>query len=149
MSALNLPAFYPVLDTGLLARHGLDAIHAAEAILEAGAGILQFRHKDFLSREAFATATRIAALCRDAKALFVMNDRADFALLLGAALHLGQDDLSPADARRVLAEPSIIGLSTHNEIQLRAVDREPVDYLAIGPIFQTGIKTESGSGGGS
>ena len=69
-----------------------------------------------------------------------MNDRADFAKLLGAALHLGQDDLAPADARKILPAGSIIGFSTHNREQLRAGDAEPVDYLAIGPIFATGSK---------
>jgi thiamine-phosphate pyrophosphorylase len=70
----------------------------------------------------------------------VVNDRADVAKLLGAALHLGQDDLAPSDARRILPASSIIGFSTHNEQQLRAGDAEPVDYLAIGPIFATGSK---------
>jgi thiamine-phosphate pyrophosphorylase len=72
--------------------------------------------------------------------LFVVNDRADVALLLNAALHLGQDDLAPSDARRILPAASVIGFSTHNEQQLRAADAEPVDYLAIGPIFATASK---------
>jgi thiamine-phosphate pyrophosphorylase len=55
-------------------------------------------------------------------------------------VHLGQDDLAPADARRILPAPGIIGFSTHNEQQLRAGDAEPVDYLAIGPIFPTRSK---------
>jgi thiamine-phosphate pyrophosphorylase len=67
-----------------------------------------------------------------------MNDRADIAKLLGAALHLGQDDLAPSDAREIT--DTVIGFSTHNEQQLRAGDREPVDYLAIGPIFRTSSK---------
>jgi thiamine-phosphate pyrophosphorylase len=132
---MKLPAFYPVLDADRV-----SAVPAAEALLEAGARILQFRHKSFFSRRAFEEASRIAELCRQAGALFVVNDRADIAKLLDAALHLGQDDLAPADARRILPAPSIIGFSTHNEEQLRAGDREPVDYLAIGPIFATASK---------
>jgi thiamine-phosphate pyrophosphorylase len=135
-----LPAFYPVLDTGLLARRGLDTFAAAEAILEAGARILQFRHKEFFSRDVFDAAARVADLCRTAQALFVMNDRADFALLLGAALHLGQDDLAPSDARRIVGPSGIIGFSTHNRPQLLEGDSQPVDYLAIGPIFATRSK---------
>jgi len=131
-----IPAFYPLLDPSC----GLPATSAAEAILEAGARILQFRHKGFFSRDVFVEAERIAALCRDAGALFVINDRADIAMLLDAALHLGQDDLPPADARRIMPPARIIGFSTHNAVQLRAADREPVDYLAIGPIFATASK---------
>lgn len=127
---MNLPAFYPIV----------SSVTAAEILLEAGARILQYRNKNFFSRAAFEDAGRIAALCRKARALFVVNDRADVAKLLGAGLHLGQDDLAPSDARRILPAPAIIGFSTHNEQQLRVGDREPVDYLAIGPIFATGSK---------
>ncbi|HEX4593614.1 MAG TPA: thiamine phosphate synthase, partial [Bryobacteraceae bacterium] len=112
----------------------------AEAILEADAQILQFRHKSFFSRQVFEDAERVAKLCRDAGALFVINDRADVAMLLDAALHLGQDDLPPADARRLMPPNRVIGFSTHNAGQLRAGDHEPVDYLAIGPIFGTSSK---------
>ena len=126
----TVPNFYPIVDSA----------DAAEAILEAGARILQFRHKGFFSRHVFELAERIAALCRDAGALFVINDRADIAMLLDAALHLGQDDLPPADARRIMPPGRIIGFSTHTADQLRTGDREPVDYLAIGPIFTTGSK---------
>jgi thiamine-phosphate pyrophosphorylase len=127
---MKLPAFYPII----------DSVPAAEVLLEAGAQILQFRHKGFFSRKAFEDASRIAELCRSAGALFVVNDRADIALLLNAGLHLGQDDLAPADARRILPTPNIIGFSTHNEQQLRAGDSDLIDYLAIGPIFATGSK---------
>jgi thiamine-phosphate pyrophosphorylase len=132
---MKLPRFYPVLDADRI-----SAVPAAEALLEAGARILQFRHKSFFSRKAFEEASRIADLCREAGALFIVNDRADIAKLLDAGLHLGQEDLAPADARRILPPPSIIGFSTHNEQQLIAADREPVDYLAIGPIFATASK---------
>ena len=140
MIGVVLPRFYPVLDTAMLERIGLTATEAAEAMLEAGARILQFRHKSFFSRETFETAERVVALCRAAQALFIVNDRADIARLLDAGLHLGQDDLAPADARNVVLPESIVGFSTHNERQLRAGDAEPVDYLAIGPIFATTSK---------
>jgi thiamine-phosphate pyrophosphorylase len=131
-----IPAFYPVVDTGC----GLPTVDAAAAIVEAGARIFQFRHKGFFSRQVFEEAEQVALLCRDAGALFVINDRADIAMLLDAALHLGQDDLPPADARRIMPPDRIIGFSTHNADQLLAGDREPVDYLAIGPIFATASK---------
>jgi thiamine-phosphate pyrophosphorylase len=132
---MTLPPFYPVLDADRV-----NAVEAAEALLEAGARILQFRHKTFFSRQAFEEASRISELCKQAGAMFVVNDRADIAKLLDAALHLGQDDLAPADARRILPAPGIIGFSTHNEQQLLAANLEPVDYLAIGPIFPTRSK---------
>ena len=127
---MKLPAFYPIIDD----------VAAAQALLAAGARILQFRHKTFFSRRAFEEASRISELCRQAGAMFVVNDRADIAKLLDAALHLGQDDVAPADARRILPAPGIIGFSTHNEQQLLAANLEPVDYLAIGPIFPTRSK---------
>jgi thiamine-phosphate pyrophosphorylase len=137
---LRLPAFYPILDTEVAARRGIDPVSAAANILEGGARILQFRHKGFLSREIFGHRERIAALCREARVPFVVNDRADLARLMGAALHLGQDDLPPAAARRITGPDMLIGFSTHNDRQLRAAQSEPVDYLALGPIFGTGSK---------
>jgi thiamine-phosphate pyrophosphorylase len=136
----TLPRVYPILDTATLARSGFDPVRAAAAFLAGGAGILQYRHKAFWSREIFAQAAEIAALCRDAGALFIINDRADYALLLGAGLHLGQDDLLPADARRVIGPSAVIGFSTHNPEQMRAAQAEPVDYAAFGPVFTTSSK---------
>jgi len=137
---LNLPRVYPILDTATLERLNLDPIHAAAALLEASARILQFRHKTFWSREVFAQAHEIAALCRNADALFIVNDRADYASVLDAGLHLGQEDMLPADARRVIGRDAIIGFSTHSPDQMRAAQSEPVDYVAFGPVFQTASK---------
>jgi thiamine-phosphate pyrophosphorylase len=133
---MRFKSFYPILDTGTAARRRIDPVNAAAQILEGGARLLQFRHKGFFSREVFHQAREIAALCRDADACFVINDRADIAKLLDAGLHLGQDDLPPADARLVLGG-ALLGFSSHNEAQLRAATGEPVDYLALGPIFET------------
>ena len=132
-----LPKFYPILDTEVSLLRGVEPVGAAEQILDAGAKILQFRHKSFLSREAFAWLERIAELARAAGATLVVNDRADLAKSFGAALHLGQDDLLPRVARRVIGPDAVIGFSTHNEAQLRAACAEPADYLALGPIFGT------------
>jgi thiamine-phosphate pyrophosphorylase len=137
---IDLPRLYPILDTDTLARRGCPAIEAAEGLLEAGVRILQFRHKGHYSRSLLAEAEQVARMCATAGALFVVNDRADIALVLGAALHVGQDDLSPRDARLVLGAGAVVGLSTHNEQQLRAALDEPVDYVAIGPIYSTGSK---------
>jgi len=137
---MQLPRVYPIVDTASLARHGFDPVHAAAAMLEGGAQILQFRHKDFWSRDVFAQAEQIASLCAQASIPFIVNDRADFAAILHAGLHLGQDDLLPADARRVIGETAFIGFSTHNPHQMRAAAPEPVDYVAFGPVFSTASK---------
>jgi thiamine-phosphate pyrophosphorylase len=135
-----LPRFYPILDPEIAFRHGIDPITAAGQILEGGAKILQFRHKGFFSREVVTQLERVAQLCRDAGALFVVNDRADLAAITGAALHLGQDDLTPSVARRVVGADTLIGFSTHNERQLRTAATEPANYLALGPMFRTSSK---------
>jgi thiamine-phosphate pyrophosphorylase len=136
----TLPAFYPILDTLLLARAGIEPISAAEALLDAGVEILQIRHKGHWLRQVFEQAETIAHLCSQAGALFVVNDRADIAALLRAGLHLGQDDLPPARARQIVRQDTLIGYSTHNERQLVAAAWQPVNYLALGPIFNTGSK---------
>lgn len=152
---MNLPLVYPILDTASLARRGIGPVDAAEALLEGGAEILQFRHKDFWNRGTFAQSQQIARLCREARVLFIINDRADYAALLGRwpdgpaepavsrglpGLHLGQDDLIPIDARRLIGTEPILGFSTHNVDQMRAAEDEPIDYLAFGPVFNTASK---------
>ncbi len=86
-------------------------------------------------------ADRLVELCREADAIFIVNDRADIARLSSATgLHVGQDDLSPADARLVVGVDAVVGISTHNTEQVvRAID-EPVDYVAVGPVFATSSK---------
>jgi thiamine-phosphate pyrophosphorylase len=137
---MRLPLFYPILDMDTAARRGIFPVAGARSILEAGARQLQLRQKGFFSRESFEKAREIAELCQEFGALFVINDRADIAKLLDAALHVGQDDLTPVDARRVLGDGPCIGFSTHNEAQLRAAAAQPADYLALGPIFGTSTK---------
>ena len=137
---IQIPRFYPILDTEVAARHGLNPLDTAAHLLDCGARILQFRHKGSFTRDVFIEMERIAQLCAQVKARFVVNDRADIACLLGAALHLGQEDLTPSQARRVTGESAVIGYSTHNAQQLTAAATEPADYLALGPIFATASK---------
>lgn len=137
---LRLPRFYPILDTNALSQRGLALLPAAEAVLEAGARILQLRHKEYFSRSVFQHAEAIAGLCRQAGALFVINDRADIAVLVDAGLHVGQDDLPLAAARRLLGADRVLGFSTHNTRQVVVAGSQPADYLAIGPVFATTSK---------
>ena len=106
-------------------------------MLDGGAEILQYRHKDFWNRDVLAEAARVSELCRTCGALFIINDRADYAKMLGAGVHLGQDDLPPRAARTLLGPDAVIGYSTHNAAQLAAAASEPVDYVALGPLFGT------------
>jgi len=137
---MRLPRVYPILDTESLDRRAIALETAAAAFLEGGAGILQIRHKRHWSRGFFETARTVARLSREAGAALVVNDRADFAMLLEAGLHVGQDDLSPRDARRLMGPDASIGFSSHNVNQLCAAGGEPVDYVALGPVFSTASK---------
>jgi thiamine-phosphate pyrophosphorylase len=135
-----LPRIYPILDTETLLARACPIELAAEAWLDAGAAILQLRHKGHWSRALFEDARRIAERCRSHQALFIIDDRADFAALLHAGLHLGQDDLSPADARTMIAPDAVLGFSSHNADQLAAAAAQPVTYVAFGPMFATTSK---------
>jgi thiamine-phosphate pyrophosphorylase len=135
-----LPRFYPILDTALLAGRGLEVSITAKALLGAGVTILQYRHKRAFHQEHFDDLRKLAEACHKAGTLLIVNDRADFAMLLQAGVHLGQTDLPVRAARQVVGPNTVIGYSTHNEEQLRSGDEQPADYLAIGPIFETKSK---------
>jgi thiamine-phosphate pyrophosphorylase len=137
---MKLPRVYPILDTQLLSAKDCNTEVAASAWLDGGARILQFRHKSQWTRQVFEQAERIAAQCRERRVVFVVNDRADMAKLLGAGLHVGQDDLPAREARRLVGGEAPLGYSTHNPRQLKAADAEPANYLAIGPIYATTSK---------
>ena len=137
---MRLPRIYPILDTGTFEARGFSFTRAAAAWLEGGAGILQLRHKQHWGRAVFDAARDIARMCREAGALFIVDDRADIAMLLEAGLHVGQDDLAPRDARRLLGSEAVIGFSSHNVQQVCAAGGEPVNYVAFGPVFPTPSK---------
>jgi thiamine-phosphate pyrophosphorylase len=137
----QLDRFYPILDSELLAAAKVDPLELARVLVAAGARLVQFRHKAPYTRDAYEQAKAIAQIVQQSGGRYVINDRADIALMAGAdGVHLGQDDLPPSAVRRIAGDKLLIGFSTHNEEQLRLGDREPVDYLAIGPIFGTSSK---------
>jgi thiamine-phosphate pyrophosphorylase len=118
-----------------------DPVEQAAAACRGGASVVQLRAKDATDREALAWARRIRALTRDAGALFVVDDRFDLALAADAdGVHLGQTDLPPHRIPPALRERLLVGRSTHDLEQARAARREPVDYLAFGPVFGTRSK---------
>ena len=133
-----LPKLYPITDMRL---SGLA--HAAQIarLCDGGARFVQLREKHLAPREFYREAQAALAVARERGAQLIINDRADIALALGAdGVHLGQDDLDPAAARRLLGENFIVGYSTHSIAQAIEAARLPVDYIAIGPIFATQTK---------
>jgi len=138
---MRLPRFYPIIDTSFLAKRGIEPEQMAQSLAAAGVQIAQFRHKGPYTRDVLAQAERVGRIIQEAGATYVVNDRADIALMAGAvAVHIGQDDLPPEAVRRMVGSEVAVGFSTHNEQQLRSGDQEPVDYLAFGPVFGTASK---------
>lgn len=103
--------------------------------------LFQFRSKRGTRRAIYEACLRLAALLRRSNALFIVNDHPDIALAVGAdGVHLGQDDLPPDEARRILGSDRIIGISTHSVEQARAAQAAAADYIGFGPLFATGTK---------
>jgi thiamine-phosphate pyrophosphorylase len=138
---MNFPRFYPIIDTARLSRAGVSPVEFAEILAAAGVKIVQYRHKGEFTRARFAEAEQVGKILQRAGVKYIINDRTDIALMLGAdGVHIGQDDLPPSAVRAVAGGRLLIGFSTHNSEQLLAANDEPVDYLAIGPIFATASK---------
>lgn len=135
--AMTLPRVYGIIDGAALVARGVPLFGAAEALLLGGIRLLQFRWKETWTQNVYAETRQIADLCRASGATFVINDRADVAALLGAGIHVGQDDLPITEVRRVASTAPLTGLSTHDEEQFGAGLEENVDYLAFGPVFST------------
>ena len=113
----------------------------ADAYLAGGARFLQIRAKQSPSGIFLQMCEQVISRSRPAGAIVIVNDRADIAMLSRAdGVHLGQDDLDPVDARRILGGFATIGLSTHTLDQARAAARAPVNYIAVGPVFGTSSK---------
>ena len=136
---------YAILDTRLIESRNVRTV--AGQLLQAGVRFLQYRHKAPFTRHSWEDCCALADLASQYEAEFLVNDRADVALLCGASgVHLGQQDLPPELARRLLdsrrkPDPRI-GFSTHSLEQAREGDRLPVSYLAIGPVFATLTKDQ-------
>lgn len=116
-------------------------LEQAHAACEGGAAVVQLRVKHATDREALRWGEAIREATRRTGVCFVMNDRFDLALALGAdAVHLGQDDLPPARVRAAAGPALAIGRSTHDDAELARAQGEPVDYVAFGPVFETSSK---------
>lgn len=113
-----------------------------EALSEAGADLIQLRDKRLDDRTLAERAKRLAAICRKHGVLSIVNDRPDIAAVAGAdGVHLGQEELSVADARRVVGNRALVGVSTHTVEQARVAVLDGADYLGVGPTFPTPTKS--------
>lgn len=166
---MTIPPLYPIIDLACFASAPdpvLAVVRFAEELLRGGATLIQYRDKSSDVRRFLSCARELRRVTRD-RARLIINDRVDLALACEAdGVHLGQDDLSPAAARRILGvappfaakrqtstDPSservgserlglnlLIGFSTHNLDQVREADSMPIDYVAVGPVFATASK---------
>lgn len=135
------PALYCITDTVL---SPLGHAEQCRAMLAGGARIIQFRDKALGPAARLAAAREMRVQCTAAGALFIVNDDADLALACGAdGLHIGQDDMPPAQARARIGEAMLLGYSTHSRAQLHAALREPVDQISVGPVFGTTTKANA------
>jgi len=135
---LVMPRLYVILDAGLVDRPILDL---AQQLIDAGVRMLQYRDKTGTAAGILHTATTLAKIAREAGAAFFVNDRPDIAFLCGAhGVHVGQDDVSPEQARQVIGKDHWVGVSTHNPEQFAEAAGSSADYIAIGPIFETKSK---------
>ena len=137
----SLPRLYAIVDAGACASADRAPIEVARAFLGAGARLLQLRFKGMASGLFLDLTRTILEDANAAGATLIINDRADITALANAAgLHVGQSDLSPADARAVIGPSAVLGLSTHTREQWERALLEPISYVAIGPVFGSATK---------
>lgn len=134
-------SIYLVTDDGCLqGRALLDCVREA---LEGGVTLVQYRAKTASSAEMYDEALQLKALCDSFSVPLIINDRLDIAMAVGAAgVHLGQDDLPCAAARKILGEDYIIGVSAHNPAEAKAALQSGADYLGCGAVFGTATKAD-------
>jgi thiamine-phosphate pyrophosphorylase len=138
-TSIQLPRLYAILDRAFFPE-GESTLAAAEELAASGVTLLQYRNKLGSGRQILNDARELKRRLRTSVRL-IMNDRADLCLAAEFdGLHVGQDDLSPESARRVIGPELWLGVSTHNPEQLREADQTTADYLAIGPVFATSSK---------
>lgn len=140
----KLPSLYPIIDTIFVSQE--DMANVAEKILKGGATIIQLRAKDASVKNFIEMARDIKEVTDKYKATFIINDRVDICLLVDAdGIHIGQEDLPLKEARKLLGEDKIIGISTHTIEEASDAEKDGADYIAFGPIYKTKTKTDTHS----
>ncbi|MES2391963.1 MAG: thiamine phosphate synthase [Acidobacteriota bacterium] len=141
---MKLPRLYAIVDRETLERRGVAVRAFAEELRDAGVRLMQYRDKVGGPQEVLRVAAEIREVFAGTGAALILNDRADLAVLAEwDGVHVGQGDLLPVDARRVMGEGLIVGVSTHNAEQLTAAEATEADYVAIGPVFATSTKPDA------
>ncbi len=136
-----LPKIYPITDARLTL---LSHTKQIKKLIESGAEFIQLREKSAATDSFYEDALNAVKVAHASGAKLIINDRVDIALATGAdGVHLGQNDLPPEEARRVLGDEAIIGFSTHNLDQVIQATKLPIDYIAIGPVFETSTKNDT------
>jgi thiamine-phosphate pyrophosphorylase len=137
----SIPRLYPILDAGLLLRAGLSIESFARELRQAGIDFLQYRDKEATDEVVLERAALLRTIFPDS--CLILNDRVS---LVAAArydgVHVGQEDLSPAQTRAILGSEVLIGVSTHSVDQLRRAADSPAGYVATGPVFATASKLD-------
>ena len=136
-----LPRLYAILDAGYFPDSD-PLFDVADELVLAGVTLLQYRNKSGNARQTLDQARELKRRV-GGKLRLIMNDRADLALAAEFdGVHVGQDDLAPESARRIIGPDRWLGVSTHNPEQLREANQHSADYLAIGPVFSTSSKAK-------
>jgi thiamine-phosphate pyrophosphorylase len=137
----GLSRLHAIVDVLVAGNAGWNPADLAKAFLDGGARLLQLRAKELPSGAFLDLSDTLVALAHEYDARVIVNDRLDVARLSGAAgVHVGQEDLPPASARAQLGPAAIIGFSTHTNAQVEGALKEPMSYVAVGPVFGTATK---------
>lgn len=136
--------FYPIMDAGILGSRGVAVAEFARELRAAGVRLLQYRDKTGGPQEVLRAAAVIREVFAGAECRLILNDRADLAALAGwDGVHVGQGDLAPEDARRVVGNGRWVGVSTHTREEARLAELSCADYVAVGPVFGTVTKLDA------
>ncbi len=132
------------MDEGLLRLRGVALGRVAEELKAAGLMLVQYRNKDGEPDAILRDASVMWEVFDGSGCRLMMNDRADLVKPAGfGGVHVGQGDLSPEEARRVVGAKRWVGVSTHNDEQVRIANETSADYVAVGPVFATGTKVDT------
>jgi thiamine-phosphate pyrophosphorylase len=140
----QFPRLYPIVDDDLLRRYPIGVARFAEDLKAAGVTLLQYRNKVGAPQAILRDSAIIWEVFAGSGCRLILNDRADLVELAGFdGVHVGQGDLLPEDARRVVGTERWVGVSTHNDEQVWIANQKSADYIAVGPVFATGTKVDA------